>query len=141
MCQVTRSGAGELPSPTPAGTNRVLPGSLGWGSQSATVFLVQVLAFLGDGAPSLPRERHQMQGMPCRDAPEAFWKDLGLPRGSRWHPWEWCSVVGDGTLQEPAPSLAAATRTGSPSSHCTMPRLRVRLFLNLEEEQQGGSDV
>lgn len=86
MCQVTRNGAGELPSPTPAGTNGVLPGSLGRGSQSAAVFLVQVLAFLGDGAPSLPRERHQMQGMPYRDAPEAFWKDLGLPQGESMAP-------------------------------------------------------
>lgn len=88
VCQVTCNGPRERPSPTCAGTNRFLPGNLRLGSQSVGVFLLQVLAFLSRGAPSLPRERCQMQAMPCWDAPEAFWKDWVCHGGSQWYLWE-----------------------------------------------------
>lgn len=91
MCQVACDGPRELPSPTCAGANRFLPGNFGLGSQSAGVFLLQVWAFLSGGAPSLQGcERHQMQAVPCQEAPEVLLEGLGLPR------WEAVAPVGVG---------------------------------------------
>jgi len=128
----SRNGPGEPLSPMCTGTGWLLPGSLGQGCRSASVFPLQVLALLGGGAPLLLPERRQMRAMPCRDTPRPAQKD-GVCHGGTWrHWWEWGLTVGDGASPEPAPSQAAAA--SSPPAPCTTPWQRLRLLLNLGEE-------
>lgn len=135
MYQVACNGPGEPPSSTCTGTNEFLPHSLGLGSQSTGIFLLQVWAFLRPCAPSLPWERCQMQVMPCQDAPKALWEVwicMGGVGGTHGSGVWWWEVGHCKSSLLPRLSLAAPAHLPPTAQHPG---------LDQEEEQQGISNT
>lgn len=124
MYQGACNGPGEPPSSTRTGTDEFLPRSLGLGSQSTGIFLLQVWAFLRSCAPSLPWQTCQTQVMPCRHAPKSLWEvwicTVGVGGTKGWGEVGHCksSLLPRLSPAAPARLPPAAQRPGPDHSCC-----------------------